>query len=273
MLYRLARSAKVGQATSVSGAGGGGTKVLKKRSLGRILLLEDDPDIQGVTQILLSDIGGFEVRASASAAEGIEAATAFDPDLILLDVRMPGLDGHGAFAAFRQMPSTATTPVIFMTACVKPSDIMEYRQLGSLGVIPKPFDPDTLAETIQGMWDRYQSARANEAGREHLAALRKLYAADLPERVRAIETAAASLRDNGWDGQVAASLYEMAHRLAGSASIYGFPAVSQAAMDIGTANEHRSGSWVPVDTRPLLRLVAALSATLQQSSGPPDLAN
>jgi CheY-like chemotaxis protein len=237
---------------------------MKERSLRRILLLEDDPDIQDVTTILLSDIAGFEVRAFGSATEGIEAAPAFAPDLILLDVMMPGLDGQGAFAAFRQMPATATTPVIFMTACVGPRDMAEYRRLGSLGVIPKPFDPDTLAETIRGMWDRHESARVNEARREDLAALRKVYTADLPEKVRAIETAAASLRDNGWDGQVAASLYEMAHRLAGSAAIYGFPAVSQAAMRIGAAKERGPGNRAPVDTRPLLKLVAALSATLNQ---------
>jgi CheY-like chemotaxis protein len=238
---------------------------MTNKTLRRILLLEDDLDIQEVTTVLLSNLAGFEVQAFGSAAEGLAAAPAFDPDLILLDVMMPGLDGQGAFAAFRQMPATATTPVIFMTARVQPREILQYRQLGSLGVIPKPFDPDTLAETIQGMWDRYQQARLKEARREDLAALRKLYAADLPERLRAIEAAANSLRDNGWDGQVAASLYEMAHRLAGSAAIYGFPAVSEAALRIGNSNGNGSGSWVPADPRPLLKLVAALSATFQRS--------
>ena len=165
---------------------------MTKRALRRILLVEDDPDIQEVTTLLLSDIGSFDVRACTSAAEAFETAQAFGPDLILLDVMMPGLDGQGAFAAFRQMPATAATPVIFMTARVQPREIMEYRQLGSLGVIPKPFDPDTLADTIQGMWDRDQDARLNEARREDLAALRRLYATELPERIRAIEEAAAS---------------------------------------------------------------------------------
>lgn len=238
---------------------------MTKRALRRILLLEDDPDIQELTSVLLADLGSFEVRGCGSATEGLEVAQAFDPDLILLDVRMPGLDGQGAFAAFRQMPATANTPIIFMTACVEPREILKYRQLGSLGVIPKPFDPETLAETIQGMWDRYQNARLNEARREDLAALRRLYTADLPDRLRAIEAAAASLRDNGWDGQVAASLYEMAHRLAGSAAMYGFPAVSEAAMKIGASNEHGSGSWVTLDPGQLLKLVDALSAALKRS--------
>jgi len=250
---------------------------MTKRPLQRILLVEDDPDIQEVTTLLLSGIGSFEVRACGSAAEALQTAQVFDPDLILLDVMMPGLDGQGAFAAFHEMPATALTPVIFMTARVMPRQIMEYRQLGSLGVIPKPFDPDTLADTIQGMWDRHQSARLNEERRVDLAALRRHYAADLPERLRAIEAAATSLQNNGWDSQVAASLYEMAHRLAGSAAVYGFPAVSEAAVRIGAfADQHGSGSWVHVEPRPLLKLVAALSAAFQQSVSqepdtPPDL--
>jgi CheY-like chemotaxis protein len=235
-------------------------------SLRRILLVEDDPDIQEVTLLLLSRIAGLEVRACGSAVEAFQTAQTFDPDLILLDVMMPGLGGQGAFAAFRQMPVTATTPVIFMTACVQPREILEYRQLGSLGVIPKPFDPDTLTDTIQGMWDRHQNTRINETRREDLAALRSLYVAELPERLRAIEAAAASLREHGWDSQIAASIYEMAHRLAGSAAIYGFPAVSQAAMRISAANDHAvSGSWMRVDPQPLLKLVAALATALQDS--------
>jgi len=238
---------------------------MRKRPLRRILLVEDDPDIREVTTLLLSHAGSFEVQACGSAAEAFQIARAFDPDLILLDVMMPGLDGQGAFAAFRLMPATAATPVIFMTARVQPREIMEYRELGSLGVIPKPFDPDTLGDTIQLMWDRDQKARLNEERREDLAALRRLYAADLPERLRAIEGAAAALRDQGWDGQVAASLFDMAHRLAGSAAIYGFPAVSEAAMRVGASNQQGSGGRAPANLQALLKLVAALSEALQES--------
>ena len=245
--------------------------MVTERCLRRILLVEDDPDIQDVTTILLSHIENFEVRACGTASEALEMAQAFDPDLILLDVMMPGLDGQGAFAAFRQMPATASTPVIFMTARVQPREILEYRQLGSLGVIPKPFDPDTLAETIQGMWDRHQKARLNEARREDLAALRLVYAAELPERLRAIEIATGSLRDNGWDPRVAASLYEMAHRLAGSAAIYGFPEVSEAAVKVGAfGNGPGAPDRAVIDSAPLLRLATTLSVVLRQAMAQAD---
>ncbi len=232
--------------------------------LRRILLVEDDPDIQEVTSVLLSDMAGFEVKACSSAPEALENAPAFAPDLILLDVMMPGLDGKGAFAAFRELPATAHTPVIFMTAMVDPREIAQYRQLGSLGVIPKPYEPDTLADTIQSMWDRHQTTRLNQSRREVLAALRKLYAEDLPKRLQAIEEAAASLQENGWDPQVAASLYEMAHRLAGSAAIYGFPEVSEAAQRIGRFASQNTARWNSIDPQPLLKLVGALVLAVEE---------
>jgi two-component system OmpR family response regulator len=242
---------------------------MPNKPLRRILLVEDDPDIQEVTMVLLTHIENFEVHACGSAAEGLRIAPSFNPDLILLDVMMPGLDGRGALAAFRQVKETALTPVIFLTARVRPGEITEYRKLGSLGVIPKPFDPDTLAKTIQGMWDRHQDANASSARREDLAALRTFYAADLPERLRAIEAAAASLLDRGWDCDRAATLYEMTHRLAGSAAIYGFPAVSTAAMRVVTFGHENDARAAVVDARALMDIVKRLADVVHHSMGPP----
>ena len=227
--------------------------------------MEDDPDIQEVTTLLLSEIGDFEVQACNGAADGLAMARVFNPDLILLDVIMPGLGGQAALTAFRKMPETASTPVIFMTARVQPEQISEYRNLGSLGVIPKPFDPETLFDTIQEMWDRHEKARMNAVRREDLAALRKSYATDLPDRLKVLEESAATLTANGWDARAVAALYEVAHRLAGSAAIYGFPAVSDAAMRISAFAERHEGTWEKLDPKPLLKHVEALKTAIQQS--------
>ena len=238
-------------------------------NLRKILLVEDDPDIQDVTTVLLGHVENFDVRACGTAAEALETAKSFDPDLILLDVMMPGLDGQGAYAAFRQMPATKSTPVIFMTARVQPREITEYRELGSLGVIPKPFDPDTLARTIQGMWDRHQKDRLNETRREDLASLRRTYAAELPERLRAIEVATAALRDRGWDTRIATDLQEMAHRLAGSAAIYGFPEISEAASRVGAFCLEPAATKAAADPRPFLKAAVMLTAALRQATSQP----
>lgn len=127
-----------------------------RRSLKRILLVEDDPDIQTVTSIALGSFGGYTVRACGSAQEAIDSAATFAPDLILLDVMMPGKDGLDTLKALREIPATAATPVIFLTARVQPADVALYKKLNSLAVIRKPFEPTALVETIHGIWTRYR---------------------------------------------------------------------------------------------------------------------
>jgi len=127
------------------------------RPLNRILLVEDDPDIQTVTSMALGSFGGYTVHVCGSAQEAIDAAPSFQPDLILLDVMMPGMDGVDALKALRELPATARTPVIFLTARVQPADVALYNELDSLAVIRKPFEPTALVETIHGIWARYRA--------------------------------------------------------------------------------------------------------------------
>lgn len=122
--------------------------------LKRILYVEDEPDIQAVAKLALEAIGGFEVKICSSGKEALESAVAYSPDLILLDVMMPGMDGPATLKALRGLPELAHTPVIFMTAKVQPQEIMEYKKLGALDVIPKPFDPMTLADNVKKIWAR-----------------------------------------------------------------------------------------------------------------------
>jgi CheY-like chemotaxis protein len=127
---------------------------LERRPLRRILLVEDDPDIQSIVVLALESLGGFQVGVCGSAREALESAPSWAPDLILLDVMMPGCDGLATLSALRQTPSTAGVPVIFVTAKVQPHELARYREMGSLGVIPKPFEPETLPETIRELWSR-----------------------------------------------------------------------------------------------------------------------
>jgi two-component system, OmpR family, response regulator len=127
-----------------------------RSALKRILLVEDDPDIQTVTSMALGSFGGYTVRVCGSASEAIVAAAEFLPDLILLDVMMPGMDGLDTMRALREVPATASTPVIFLTARVQPADVARYKELDSLAVIRKPFEPTALVETIHELWTRYR---------------------------------------------------------------------------------------------------------------------
>ena len=118
----------------------------------RILYVEDEPDIRAVAQMALEAVGGFAVIACASGEEALSVAPDARADLLLLDVMMPGMDGPSTLKALRELPATAHTPVIFMTAKVQAAEVALYKGLGALEVIAKPFDPMELSAQIQRSW-------------------------------------------------------------------------------------------------------------------------
>ena len=127
---------------------------MKRDALNNILYVEDDADIQTVAQIALEAVGGFTLRTCGSGLAALDAIEAgFVPDLLLLDVMMPEMDGPSTLLGLRKMTATATTPVIFMTAKVQASEVEHYKSLGALGVIPKPFDPMQLALEVRQLWE------------------------------------------------------------------------------------------------------------------------
>ena len=122
------------------------------KPLNRILYVEDEPDIRLVAQMALQAVGGFTVIACASGQEALDAAPGAGADLLLLDVMMPGMDGPTTLKGLRELPATANTPVIFMTAKVQAAEVAVYKGLGAMEVIPKPFDPMELSTQIQRIW-------------------------------------------------------------------------------------------------------------------------
>ena len=120
--------------------------------LKKILYVEDEEDIRIVTKVSLETVGGFSVEICSSGEEALEKAGPFQPDLFLLDVMMPGMDGPATLKALRTQDAFLDTPAIFMTARVQPQEIAEYRQMGALDVIAKPFDPMALPDRIREIW-------------------------------------------------------------------------------------------------------------------------
>ena len=121
--------------------------------LKKILYAEDEPDIQAVAQMALETIGGFEVVLCNSGLEALEVAHDAAPDLILLDVMMPGLDGPETLLKLREIDSLKETPVIFLTAKAMPSEVDRFKAAGAVDVIAKPFDPISLSDQIRTIWD------------------------------------------------------------------------------------------------------------------------
>lgn len=123
------------------------------RSLERIMLVEDEEDIRAVASLALEAVGGFTLKTCDSGQNALEVIGSFRPQLILLDVMMPGMDGPSTLREIRQTPDFATTPAIFMTAKVQPDEVNSYLELGAAAVIPKPFDPMVLSDRIREIWD------------------------------------------------------------------------------------------------------------------------
>lgn len=124
-------------------------------TLERILYVEDEPDIQEIAKLALEAVGGYSVKLCSSGQEALDNVTDFEPDLILLDVMMPGMDGPTTLKNLRNNPDVQSIPVIFMTAKVQPQEIRAYKEMGALDVIPKPFDPMTLSEQINTLWQQH----------------------------------------------------------------------------------------------------------------------
>ena len=113
----------------------------------RVLYVDDEPDIREIAELSLTLDPRFEVRTAASGAEAIELAASWQPDIILLDVMMPAMDGPAVLAELRSRG--LAMPVLFVTARAQRSEIQSFATLDAKGVIAKPFDPVSLAAQVR----------------------------------------------------------------------------------------------------------------------------
>ena len=127
----------------------------------RLLHVEDDPAIRAVASIALSQVGQFTLLSCAGGPEAIERGPGFDPQILLLDVMMPGMDGPSTLQELQQRMPMDGRLVLFMTAKVQPSDIERYRSEGAHGVIVKPFDAMCLYQTVLDEWEALGERRGH----------------------------------------------------------------------------------------------------------------
>ncbi len=184
----------------------------------RILHVDDDPLLRDVVDLSLGLEPSFALMICANGEEALAMTPDWAPDLILCDVMMPDMDGPAILAQLRKNISTAKIPVVFMTARAQPQEIERLKSLGAAGVIAKPFDPATLADTVRG---HLRSAKFASAGY------------DFRERLRSDAAALATFRTKLRDQQdaplVPEGLQSCARKLAGAAGVFEFQAVSRSA--------------------------------------------
>lgn len=121
--------------------------------LRRVMCVEDDEDIRLILSFSLGTVGGLEVLTCASGRDALAQVTAFQPDLVLLDVMMPELSGPQTLTALRELPVMQGVPVVFITAKALPQELEALLEHGATGIIVKPFDPMRLPQDIRPYWE------------------------------------------------------------------------------------------------------------------------
>lgn len=194
----------------------------------RVLHVDDEPDIREVVEMSLGLDPDLAVRSCSSGTDALAASESWPPDVILLDVMMPEMDGPTTLKHLRERPCTKQTPVIFMTARAQVREIESFVSLGAAGVIAKPFNPMTLAESVRSFVTPSKTP---------LAGLRSGFLQRAQADAAALAPYRAALAPGGHSLPGIEQIKTIAHGLAGAGGIFGFPAISEKAETLTRAAE------------------------------------
>jgi CheY-like chemotaxis protein len=204
---------------------------MSSRDFQSVLYVDDDADICSVVQATLRLVPGLRVQTADCGNRAIDIAHEFRPELVLMDVMMPGLDGPSTLKRMRESALLADIPVVFMTAKVLPAEILQLLQMGAIGVIVKPFDPLKLYSELLALWDKGGTARPIAAGGQPAVAQAQVDSLTISFLQRAwadvINLANMIERAQGGDRSVFREIERVSHSLHGAGAMFGFPKVSE----------------------------------------------
>lgn len=120
------------------------------------VFVDDDADIRAIVQLAMMNSGVQRFEVFESGALALDHIQQHPPQLLMLDVMMPGMNGIALIAALRRNEVTANIPVIFVTAQLTSYEVDFYRSMGAISVISKPFNPITLPSLVLAGWRRYE---------------------------------------------------------------------------------------------------------------------
>lgn len=187
----------------------------------KVLIIDDDDDIRLIARMSLDRMGGMDVIDASGGADGVRKAQQEHPDVILLDMMMPAMDGSETLKALRSEPATALTPVIFLTCKTAGAEVERMIGLGALGVLIKPFDPRTLSGDVRALMSGGSVVHVK-------ADLEELIPAYLASRHADIHAMRSALEHCDYE-----AIRIAGHSMRGTGGSYGFAAITE----IGSALE------------------------------------
>jgi CheY-like chemotaxis protein len=209
-------------------------KAMATRKIQSVLFVDDDPDVCEVVQATLCLIAGLQVYTAGSGEQAIDLAYELRPDLVLMDVVMPGLDGPSTLKRMRERAPISEIRVIFLTAKVLPATVAHLLELGAIGVIGKPFDPLRLCGELLSLWKRADVVREikrTHAARSRVQAKVSSLTASFVQRTKDDVVRLRSIVESARHGNqsLLKEVHRVAHSIRGAGTMFGFPEVSAAA--------------------------------------------
>jgi two-component system OmpR family response regulator len=237
-------------------------RTIPVRDFQSVLYVDDDSDICSVVQATLGLVPGLNVHTADSGERAIDLAYELRPDLVLMDVMMPGLDGPSTFRRMRESALLRGIPVIFMTAKVLPAEIAQLLQLGAIGVIVKPFDPLKLYADLFSLWSKGGAAPRSSiegGGPAEVQAQVDSLTVSFLQRAWAdvINLAKMIERAQAGDRSVFHEIERICHSIHGAGAMFGFPKISEEGGSMARMITAVTASAEPKSS-------ASESATLQQ---------
>jgi two-component system, OmpR family, response regulator len=222
------------------------------RAFQSVLFVDDDPDICSVVQATLGLVSGLNVQTADSGERAIDLAYEGRPELVLMDVMMPGLDGPSTFKRMRESALLTDIPVIFMTAKVLPVEVSQFLQLGAIGVIVKPFDPLKLYDDMLGLWSNRGSATPNSpvcGGQTSSSAQMNSLTVNFLRRASADVISLSKMigfAERG-DRSVFKAIEHVSHSIHGTGAMFGFPKISEVGGTMARMAELLGAADLPPD--------------------------
>lgn len=194
------------------------------KPLKKILLIEDEPDIRRILQLCLEKKEKYILKYCATGGEALKKIKSFTPDLILLDMILPDMDGLSTLRELRKHPKLNQTPIIFMTAKAQPNEYAQYTKAGAIDVIIKPFDPMILPDKLRAIWKNHSDDHFNEK----MLALQTKYIKKLGIKIKQIVSLWNDLKIT-WNQTKIENLYRIVHNLHGVSGSFNLQSLSKRA--------------------------------------------